>query len=114
MLGQPVGKGSHVRRPMSTNIASAAPVITAVPRQPSAFSHFDLRHWGAVTLHAAPFDDSVPLFSPARGVPDGQEQTSHLGDELRRPYSVALMAAICLLGFVASEAMIYPSALATG
>jgi hypothetical protein len=45
------------------------------------WSHFDLRHCCRPSLQAVPIGDSVTLFFPARGVPDGQEQTSHVGGE---------------------------------
>jgi len=44
-------------------------------------SHFDLSPTADLSLQAAPFGDSLRLFSPARGVPDGKEQTSCVGGE---------------------------------
>jgi hypothetical protein len=44
-------------------------------------SHFDLTAAASLGLRAVPFGDSVTLFFLARGVPDGQGQTSYVADE---------------------------------
>ena len=63
---------------------------------------------------SVPLDDSVGLFSLARGCL--MDNKKHLVWEANdvAPTVLALMAAICLWRFVASAAMIYSSALGTG